>query len=314
MTINRELMTTEVQTQDIPRNDKENNKVTAASRPLFELEEISVIGENRIKKRRRALFPFAIDRTAEYFDQLRHRSSLPDWKQSPNRTALVIGESSFAAMLQYLEEDTIIVADVNIAMVDFMKEYVKQLRQAASIDEWEAAMIDHYAISGKIEDAFGDLDIQKESWVKRGIPHALENDDEFKKAQKIARSKAIVVAAVDITHLDSIYALKAILDEYNATITFINLTNLIGYPTAFANKSNAVQALEKLPVSEYAPILVSSLYAESPMDGGVDTLPEKKHLLDQVGPFFGVGNLATARVVRVAGSVEHLRRQQLSEL
>jgi hypothetical protein len=233
-------------------------------------------------------FPLSNDESAAYFDQARARVALPEYQQATNRTAVVVGESALMGTLQFIPEETIVVLDSQAEMCSFMDRYVDTLREAETRVEWgERIGIfegDHDNPSDfALHLAFRSMQ-QIREWINTGYPHPLNSDQLFHKAQQLALQKAIIPWHGDITSKRDMRKLGKTLRAHDATVTMMNLTNVISHGRDFPDASDYAKRLEALPITPHAPILTTAVTGR-PSD------PPNNIIVEATGPFFGLENL-----------------------
>ncbi len=239
----------------------------------------------------RVLFPFSNDEcTAPYFDQLQVRTLTPEYQQARNRVAVVIGESGLAANLPFIPEDTIVVVDKSPDMCIFMQEYIAGLRTAKDRHEWGSRL--HAVGPRDVPDFVGS---QLQDWQEASYPHPLVDDVAFAAARAQASEKVIVPWRADITNQKDVSNLAHALRSREATITLMNLTNVLPLEGALQTPAEWAAQLRALPLSPRAPILTTSLgyqRVQNPLEVVLSGKIEKANA--QTGPFFGLENLGEA--------------------
>ncbi len=273
---------------------EETGAYQATSRPLYELENPTA-PEDLLQMPNRfyaPLHPFSNDQSAPYFVQTYARQATHDFQRSPNRVALLIGESSLAPALPFIPEDTILLVDSCADINFYMARYVAALRTLPNAASWQEYMFQNQAPN------YAKLERQISHWEAAGATHPLASQDTdatYQKAQALARQKAIIPYNLDITDARELQILGDMLRAHGATLTFMNLSNAIVYRDNFSKGSPyrgvacAELLAQTLPVSPEAPILATSqlqLAAESEED------KIGWSLLGATGPFFGLANLA----------------------
>jgi hypothetical protein len=270
----------------------------APSQPLHGLAEAAWQLDHSLCIPENIPFPFSNDEcTAPYVKQLSVREQSPDYRTATNRVALLIGESALAANLADIPEDTIVLFDKSPDMCTYMGEtYVQQLREAASARAWRQSVL-----RGAPERYYRLFAGQLVEWRGKGYEHPLSKQarpETFLAAQQAAREKAIIPWFGDITEPLDLQILGDALRAQNATVTFMNLSNVIPACHKFDTAQACADALGQLPVSRYAPILTTQLHARKPQNA----LEERERLrgrskAEATGPFFGLANLATGGLV-----------------
>lgn len=269
------------------------------SLPLYDLEGVAPRIHHNLYTPNKVLYPFSNDENLPYFEQLRARTDLPEYRQASNRVALLVGESSLAAAIQYIPEDTILLVDQSFEMCVFMKRYIEALREAESIADWAKFMKvgDQEFLGTAVYRHFGtQFEVQAHEAEKNGYKHPLQDEAEFKKAQAFAQTKAIVPWHADIGSSKNMQALAAALKERKANITMMNLTNVIHYDTRFKKAKHCATKLKELPITEQAPIMTTSMHPKT-----ADTKEDWRRMrnlqhgiAEATGPFFGLDSLSKA--------------------
>lgn len=308
----------------------------AASRPLHELQQQAptVIDESAGSWPYVVGFPYANDESASYIQQVAARTGTPDYQTATNRTALLIGEGSLISALPYMPEDTIIILDKNPRFCAYMQHYVDSLRSAPNIRGWHSEMARRLkpGYDGNSNDPavykeqfMGlNLDMQIRQWHSAGLQHGLDDETSYTLARELANKKAIVVWQADLKDETDMQRLGQALRENQATITMANLSNVVSWHKPGGTAVSQRLALEELPITEYAPILTTSLSALPTgfNDHGRKSYGKKPedpiYLLPATGPFFGLRNLfEQGGTGPIADSVERqanavFRRQYLT--
>lgn len=121
----------------------------------------------------------------------------------------------------------------------------------------------------------------------QGRTHPLSDagQDHYLAAQKAAQEKAIIPWKADITSYEDMAALGRALRGHDATITLMNLSNVIPYAWAagdgFSDSAQYANVLSTLPTTDWMPVITTSMIHKS---------PDKRNLA--TGPFTGLSNLA----------------------
>jgi|GEM_PF-977797 len=243
-------------------------------------------------------FPFSNDESAPYFEAVQTRSATPEYQQAKNRVAIVVGESALAANLKYIPEETIIILDNSMDMCLFMDFYVSILRTSATPDEWiERLRISDFEPEDKHGQRFSAYAIRQcAEYIELNRQHPLKDQQAFDEASAIAKQKAIIPWHADITSEADMQELGAVLREYDATVTMLNLTNVMPFVQTFKTAREYADVLRNLPITPNAPILATSRSGKPsmhPMAMMADM--ETGHgIVQATGPFFGLDNLAKA--------------------
>src|SRR5665213_33767 len=210
-------------------------------------------------------FPYANDESATYWEQAMSRIKTAEYQAATNRTALLVGESSLAAALPYITENTIVLVDANVHSCIYMQHYVDCLRTAPTIDGWRrqmATVLDRDPGSGKTglyQEKFITLMLKRQikQWHEAGLQHALGDEEAYQFSSQLARQKAIVPWHADLQDPADMQRLAGVLKAQQATITMANLTNVVDH----LKTTEGPLALEDLPMTEHAPILATSMAA-----------------------------------------------------
>lgn len=266
--------------QNIPRTPEVEALDPAESRPLYELASVAPKGDLKEFRLGDIHYSFSNDEAAPYFDQLRIRSTFPEFQNATNRTAVLIGESSLIAALPYIEEDTIILLDKSPAMCEFMSRYVEGLKQCETIEEWLAFMgIADEEDPRVFRDITFRINEQIYEWELSGHRHGLNSQEVYSAVRDVAKDKAFIPWCADMTDRRAMKRLGKTLKSYNANVTFMNLTNAMPCTSRFNEAHEFVKRFEYLPVTPNAPILTTG----GAKDGG--------YIVEMTGPFFGLENL-----------------------
>jgi hypothetical protein len=245
--------------------------------------------------------PFSNDDAARYFEQTQARTLTPEYIEANNRTALLVGESALASAIRFIPEDTIILLDSSREMCIYMGAYVKNLREASSIQDWAKRMgLAPNRLTARLKSPVFDhyyrkLTAQIITWERDGFSHAFSDEATFKEAQELARQKAIIPWHANITNGYDMSDLSEALNKHGASITMMNLTNVLPYDETFRDSSSYAAMLSELPVTPNAPILTTSVFPQ--LDEFLNgSLVENAQLriVPTTGPFFGLANLAEA--------------------
>lgn len=244
-------------------------------------------------------FPFANDEcTAPYFKQLQARVETPGYQSASNRVALLVGESALAANLQYIPEETIILADRSSSMLLFMARYIDALRSMATPEEWMKEMaIDEAALLSKsphIAHMRSQALAQIKTWRTAGYASPFVDPAAYSEASYIARRKAIIPWCADIKSAQDVAQLGNVLRTYNATVTMMNLTNVMPFASDLATAEEGAEVLAHLPVTDEAPILTTTPGQPDPGKSWWHVSDTTIFPLEMTGPFFGLKNLAEA--------------------
>lgn len=234
-------------------------------------------------------FSFSNDESATYFDQVRSRTALPEYQEATNRVAVVVGESSLAAALPYIPEETIIMVDQSPAMGAFMNRYIEGLRSARTPDDWAEFMgFRHPDTNNDAElKMVSRILFQVEEWRSLGYQHPLADNDAFAEVSELARQKAIIPWRADINSRRDMKRLGKALKAHDAHVTMMNLTNVMACPGALDEASDYAARLRHLPLTPNAPILATTTRPK--LTGSFLGLGP---IVEATGPFFGLDNLA----------------------
>lgn len=280
----------EISRQSIPALTNETVSL-GESRPLHELAAEAWQLDYDLYEPGHVRFPFSNDEcTAPYFEQLQIRINTNDYRTAKNRVAILIGESSLAANLRYIPEETIILLDQSPDMGSYMGDYVEGLREQDNIQKWTDSVL------GDCPDKhYTGMFFQLDEWANNGYDHALEDETAFQIAKKAAQQKAIIPWLGDITDPDEMDILGDTLRDYDATVTFMNLTNVIPYVGGQRSARYCARQLARLPISRHAPILATNLRVRKPRNHNeAYSLLNGSRVAEATGPFFGLQNLMDA--------------------
>jgi len=266
--------------------------------PLTDLESIAPDLSGFSYDRERVWNAFSNDEcTAPYFEQLVARTETPEYQGAQNRVAVIIGESSLASNLRYIPEETIIWVDNSADKCIYHGEYLAGLREDSGPDEWYDRL-QAVGPSGILDS----LRYQVVQWEKAGRTPLLDQNS-FDQAQRYARQKAIIPWHADVRSADDMIALGSILQEHNALITMMNLTNVLSY-IRMEDPRSCAALFRDLPLTPNAPILTS--YNRMKPEERVLAYIKGFPLNFVTGPFFGLQNLAnaeTAHTVHGLGAI-----------
>ena len=228
------------------------------------------------------------DELARYYTQTAVRAVTAEYLAAPNRVAFIIGEGAAVAALPYIPEETVILADISKDMVDYLAGYTRALQTEPDFDEWKNRISRSLSQYSEQRPAYVANSLQKQAhdWAHAGHTHPLNSHEHYVRAQYAARTKAIVPYHMDITDPASVQHLATTLRQHGATITFMNLTNVIGYNNLTGPQMADV--LAALPTTPNIPILTTSSLQHSSSQS-----PSGEQLghLGATGPFFGLDNL-----------------------
>lgn len=299
--MNRSLVEVSQQAMPIVAPEDQEPSSLAPSRPLYELQDRAP-GFGMEQQTTHGAFPCANDESAAYFEQVAARTATPDYRAATNRTALLVGESALISALPYLSEETVILLDNNPRACAYMRHYVDSLREAPDIQTWHLAMAQRLNPDSEGRDGSKyrrqqtgfDLARQIRQWQRAGLRHSLDDPEAYWQSHLLAREKAIIPWHADLRSEPDMQRLAQALDEHDATITMANLTNAINWPNTRPGTSQPL-ALDQLPMTEYAPILTTSMYALPP-EFRDEVLSQERpagttYLVGATGPFFGLANL-----------------------
>jgi len=231
-------------------------------------------------------YPISNDESAPYFEQTQARTLSTEYRESTNRTAVVIGESSLMAALPYIPEETIVLVDSLPEMVAFMGRYVDALREADTMEEWIARMGLVDVMPGSDEGRVIKRLIQQGTeWKETGYLHPAADDKAYAEAHRLAKQKAIIPWRGNITSRSDMNALAEALRDHDATVTMLNLSNVIACSDEFRDAAGYARVLQALPITPNAPIL-----ATTGVVAGLNP-PRPNNIVEAVGPYFGLENL-----------------------
>jgi hypothetical protein len=269
--------------QGIPQESCENINSHV---PLWELE-VQQDHRSSVSTRVRAkdvYFPFSNDGDlAIYYKQLRARQYTPDYQNAINPVAVIIGEGSLAAALQYIPEPTIILIDKDPFMVDYMRQYRSMLRVCEAPEDF----LNGLGISLNKRSVYRNV----RKWRRYEESHPFESLEKFRESSMLAKRKAIVPYCLDITDPRQMLEFGELLNRFSAEISFMNLTNAAGYENNFLTASDLAHELSLLPITQHAPIMTTSPTSIPYYKDGLVPVDAIGGLIYQTGPFFGVDNL-----------------------
>lgn len=233
-------------------------------------------------------FPFSNDDSIDAFRDAMDRTETEDYQQATNRTAVIIGESALATNIQHIKEETIVLLDSSVPMVQHMTNYVDLLRDARDATAWKWQIgVGNNKLDSQSQARYGNmLREQIEWWERSKEPHALRTPSMFKAAQTLAREKAIIPWHGDITSDEDMARLGIALRKLDATVTLLNLSNVIPFTAcaprlpSFPTAAGYADKLTHLPTVPNVPILTTSLTSYS---GG--------RIVESTGPFSGLDDL-----------------------
>lgn len=211
--------------------------------------------------------PISNDDSAATFGQTVNRQFSPEYQGVKNRVAAIVGESALMASIRYMPEDTILIVDRSPAMIAYMARYVSALRASADIGEWYGYMgfseqsREYPANIGEIVRNIYQL--QAEYWTRAGYNHPAVSGDAFEEAKEQAQQKVIIPWRADITESRDMSQLGKALRAYDASITFLNLTNVLACVSSIRSAEQAADLLDGLPFTSDVPIVLSTEADES---------------------------------------------------
>lgn len=202
------------------------------------------------------------DDLAATFGQVQAREFTPLYQRSENRTAVLVGESALMASIRHIPEETIIMLDRAQAMVDYMARYVTALRASGDIEEWYENMgfnNNPNILFAKLHSRLKMLTAkQAEYWQRAGYEHPAASDDAFGEASELARQKVIVPWRADLASGRDMRRLGKVLRAHKASVTLLNMTNVLVCEDRLRSAAEAADLLEPLPLTPEAPILVTT--------------------------------------------------------
>ena len=229
---------------------------------------------------------------------------------------MLVGESSLAAALPYITENTIILIDANVHSCIYMQHYLYCLRTAPTIRDWHQQMADRLGTDanghkvGPHQEEFIVLMLKRQlrQWQDAGLEHGLDDEATYQRSSQLARQKAIIPWQANIQDPADMRRLADSLRANQATITMANLTNVLDH----LDPKLGGMALGDLPMTEHVPILASSMVAVSRdiaeriknlqaerKQQDPDDQPDHEeeplgptYLAGATGPFFGLSNFA----------------------
>jgi hypothetical protein len=199
--------------------------------------------------------------------------------------AIIVGESALHTNVQYIPEETIILLGNEPEQVKYMDYYAFNFQTAKGQKEWITATGPRN--TALMADYLGQLLEQARWWLHEGEPTALTNPALFKQTQALAREKAFIPWYGDITSEADMKRLGAALRKFGATVTLLNLSNVIPYSVrargarSFSTAADYADMLAHLPMTSSVPILTTGY--------GVDDWRYK--MLQATGPFYGLDDL-----------------------
>ncbi len=269
--------------------------------PLMDLQYVAPDVRGDPYHQGRVSFPFSNDVcTAPYCEQLVARTETREYQDAKQRVALLVGESALAANLKYTSEETIILLSDSPDNCLFMQQYVAGLRECPGPEEWRDRLI-----SVGPDDTAGKMDFQLTQWRREDRPHPLQDQSAFDEAQELARKKVIVPWRVDILAQNDMAMLGRALQERDAWVTMMNLTNVLPYVRLSVNPEDCLVGLRELPVTPNAPILTTSLGLGSRTESDIIN---KKPANMVTGPFFGLENLKLEEKVDMERTLEAMAK------
>jgi hypothetical protein len=250
-------------------------------------------------------YPFSNDDSWGSFEKAFARTRNLEFDDTPNKVALLIGESALAETITRIPEQTILLVDNRMGMVQHMGQYLTALREEEHAAAWRQRICDPATLSAKHLGGYRRmLDAQTRHAEGQARTHALSDagHDRYVAAQKAAQEKAIIPWKADITSYEDMAALGRALRNHDATITLMNLSNVIPYAwtagDGFSDSAQYANVLSTLPTTDWMPIITTSMRDKSPDQRNLAT-----------GPFTGLSNLAQlggdsmeGRVNKVSGN------------
>jgi hypothetical protein len=261
-------------------------------------------------------FPFSNDDSMASFQEAMGRASTREYRRANNRVAVVIGESALVgANLRRITEDTIIMVGNDPNQVRYMADYAFNLQEVGNDQEkWLKSLIPRneaykiWHIARLLEQA---------SWLDfKGERSALRDDALFDEVQEMSWQKAFIPWYADITSEKDMEYLGTTLRKYDATVTILNLSNVIPFSVhseearSFPTAAGYADVLERLPMAANVPILTASRYG----------VREDFATVHATGPFYGLddlrrrgGDSASGPVAIHPDSREGKRRRSLDQ-
>lgn len=232
--------------------------------------------------------PLSNDDLASTFAVLSRREQSPAFNSTQNRTAILVGESALMASIFHTPEDTIVLLDISPGMVAHMRRYVEALRTTDSIDKWYKAICRNLPAHFK-EEVIAEMRIAYEEQAARchrvGLEHPALSGDAFGEASTLAQRKAIIPWMADLSERRDMKRLGKALRAHKASVTMLNLTNVLVCEPRFEDASQAARNLSVLPIASDVPILTTTVTACAQAPGSI--LPTTH----PAGIFFGVDDL-----------------------
>jgi hypothetical protein len=285
----------ETSSRHIPLTEESLGTLVEA-RPLYDLADRAPQLPNRPYRPRRIVFAFSNDELGASLPSLQARTLLPEYRAASNRVALLVGESSLTSSIRYMPEDTIIFVDENPDMCLYMERYVANMLEASSPIDWisRMALNDNNFMRGKEGYFARQLIAQVDEWKEAGTIHAMSNANEFKAAQQALSKKTFIPWRGNLLNSTHMNDLAQALNSRGASITFMNLTNVVPYVGA-RTSNRFVQKINMLPITPNAPILTTNVSSRYPRDFQelIKVILGKGIPIAQAtGPFFGLESLA----------------------
>jgi len=185
-----------------------------------------------------------------------------EYQGARNRVAVVVGESALMASIRHIPEETILILDKSSAMIGYMTDYIQALRASGSMEDWYARM----GFSGPDRQypiLIGQrlrqvIAWQARYWTLGGYDHPSVSDEAFDEARDLANQKAIIPWHADITSKKDMSRLGKLLKAYEASVTLLNLTNVLVCEDGIRTAEQAAGHLDALPFTSNVPIILTS--------------------------------------------------------
>ena len=279
----------------------------APSRPLHELATIQSESPRMLPRQwgGKASSTVTNDESARSYAEAAARVLDPEFRTTANRVAFVIGEAALVAALPYIHEETVIVADYSTDMIAYMEAYLDALKVANNYADWyytirtEYAQRNPYGYDQEMEHIRWGLQVKQ--WLSVLGTHPAKSLQHFALTQDAVRYKAVVPMHIDINSGYSMDQLGQWLGGLGATITFMNLSNVMEV-NSHASQGAFHEGLTLLPIGRTAPILTTSIIQPATVynDEGQRT----GTAIGATGPFFGLDNLRRGDELIGAGHFE----------
>ncbi|HEX3568706.1 MAG TPA: hypothetical protein VHT70_03470 [Candidatus Saccharimonadales bacterium] len=239
-------------------------------------------------------FPFSNDDSIQSFRDAERRYDTQGYAEAEHPVAVVIGESALLAHLPDIQEPTIVVLDDDVPALQHMRQYVSSARDVSNPVAWETRMgITEPSFLTSVTRLRYDFcrSQQVTWWQGQGETHPLDDRDLFEQRKGLLEQRAVIPWLGDVTNEDDMRRLGEVLRKHGATVTLLNLSNVIPYMRAKAedcgesiisDAAGHADILAHLPLTDDVPILTTSRVAIGPADS---------HIVEATGPFYGLAHL-----------------------